>query len=112
LLENQSYKFQATSGINTNRFVLIFRGKTTEIQKNLTQNSEYKVFAQNNELHIQSAQANEPIEVLVSDMLGRTATYFLNNTNETIQLAGSNQIYLVRIKNQNNQLSTYKVFAR
>jgi len=112
LLENQSYKFQATSGINTNRFVLIFRGKTTEIQKDLTQNSEYKVFAQNNELHIQSAQANEPIEVLVSDMLGRTATYFLNNTNETIQLAGTNQIYLVRIKNQNNQLSTYKVFAR
>lgn len=111
LTTTQNYSFDASSGTETDRFVLIFRGKTTAVENDFEQYSNYKVFASNNTLHIQSV-TNEPIEVLVSDVLGRTASYSLDNSNQTIELNGGSQLYIVKIKNQTNQIFNYKVLAK
>lgn len=110
--KNKSYNFTEIKGSSTNRFTLVFKttNVTTAVEDRINTN-EYTVYANKRTLFVNTN--NENIEVSVSNLLGqKLSQHYLSNNLKTIQLPEANQVYLIRIKNEQNQISTYKVISK
>ena len=108
---NRNYTFEASAG-SSERFTLIFRkmGLPTELE-NIANNENYLVYTNKTTLFVKTTN-KEKIEVSVTDLLGRTLKQQYLRNSETIELPEANQVYIVRIKNEQNEISTYKVISK
>lgn len=104
LKQTPSYSFAGTPDDDRNRFQLIF-GSSVGVEEETA--GDITIYASENIIYVRNDKANEPYNVMVSNMLGQiiTRTKLAGNTLNQIELNSVPGIYVVTVYSEGNLFS-------